>query len=80
MFFVYFLKSEKNDDVYIGSTENIERRLALHNAGKVRSTKPCRPWRLLGSEIYATRKEAVQRERFLKTHQQRELLKKRFEE
>lgn len=79
MFYVYFLKSLANNDLYIGSTEDVAKRLVLHNAGKVRSTKAYRPWQLMGHEEYNSRSEAVRRERFLKSHQQKDLLKKRFE-
>ena len=78
MFFVYYLKNFKNDDIYIGSTENLENRIRLHNSGRVRSTKFYKPWRLLDFEVYNSRSEAVKREMFLKTGQQKELLKKRY--
>ncbi len=78
MFYVYFLKSLKNNDLYIGSTKNIEKRLSLHNSGEVKSTQFYKPWQLLGSELYNTRSEAVGREKFLKSHQQRDLLKKKY--
>lgn len=76
MYYVYFLKSLINNDLYIGSTENLEERVFLHNAGKVKSTRGYKPWRLVGCEEYESRSEAVQRERFLKSGQQKELLKK----
>jgi len=78
MYYVYFLKSLKNNDLYIGSTENIQKRLIRHNSGKVRSTQYYRPWRLLGFEEFENRSEAVRRENFLKTGQQKELLKKKY--
>ncbi|MBI2623849.1 MAG: GIY-YIG nuclease family protein [Candidatus Liptonbacteria bacterium] len=78
MYYVYFLASERNRDLYIGSSESLERRVRLHNAGRVRSTKAYRPWKVLGYETYITRSEAVRREMFLKNHQQKEILKKRF--
>ena len=78
MYYVYFLKSSKNNDLYIGSTENVENRLQRHNDGKVRSTQFYRPWKLLGQEEYLTRSEAVKRERFLKTGQQKEILKEKY--
>lgn len=78
MFFVYFLKSLKNHDLYIGSTEDVGKRLNRHNAGKIRSTQFNKPWQLLDYEVYNTRGEAVQRERFLKTGQQKELLKNKY--
>ena len=76
--FVYFLVSSKNEDLYIGSTENIERRVALHNQGKVKSTKAYRPWKLAGYEEYGSRSDAVRKEKFYKAHQQKEILKKKY--
>lgn len=78
MYYVYFLESLKNRDIYIGSTENLEKRVSSHNAGKVKSTKFYRPWKVLGYEIYNLRSEVVRRERFLKTGQQKELLKEKY--
>ena len=78
MYFVYVLKSDENDDIYIGSTENIQNRLGQHNSGKVRSTKAYKPWRLLEYREFLTRPEAVRHERFLKTGQQKELLKRKY--
>jgi len=40
---VYILQSEKNKRYYIGSTDNIKRRLKEHNIGKVMATKNLRP-------------------------------------
>ena len=78
MYFTYILHSLKNGDLYIGSTENVEKRIILHNAGKVRSTKPYRPWTLLECRGFNSRSEAVQSERFLKNHQQKEILRKKY--
>lgn len=78
MYYVYFLKSLRNNDLYIGSTENVFNRLKKHNLGEVKSTQFYRPWELLGFEEFKTRSEAVRRERFLKTGQQKELLKRKY--
>jgi putative endonuclease len=80
MFYVYFLRSLKNGDVYIGSCENVPIRFKRHNQGKVKSTKGYKPWKLLGYEGCQTRSEAVRKEKFYKTHQQREMLKIRFKD
>lgn len=51
---------------YVGWTNDVARRLALHNAGKgARSTRG-RIWRLLYSEACATRRAAMSREWHLK--------------
>ena len=78
MYYTYVLISRKNNDFYIGSTENLEERISSHNTGKVRSTRTYRPWELLEYEVFDSRSEAVRRERFLKSHQQKEILKRRY--
>ena len=52
---------------YTGQTDDLDRRLAEHNSGMSHSTKHGRNWKLLYSEEYETRIEAVRRERFLKS-------------
>lgn len=77
-YFTYILKSEKNNDIYIGSCENVLIRLNRHNAGKVKSTKGYKPWDLLEFKQFNTRGEAVKQERFLKSHQQKEIIKRKY--
>ncbi len=73
-FFVYILQSLKNNDIYVGSTENVGNRLRLHNAGKVKSTKHMRPWKVVYTESFGSATEARKREYFLKTQKSRKLL------
>jgi putative endonuclease len=67
MYYVYILKSEKDGRFYYGSTGDINKRLAEHNSGKVKSTKGRRPFILHYFERLKTRSDAVKRERFLKS-------------
>jgi putative endonuclease len=46
MWYVYILRSIIDKNLYIGSTDNIRRRLAEHNSGKVDSTKSRLPFSL----------------------------------
>ena len=64
---VYVLKSLKDGKLYTGVTKDLKRRVREHNAGKTRSLKARRPLALVYSEAYATRAEALARERYLKT-------------
>lgn len=66
MFYVYVLKSEKDNFLYLGSTKDLHRRLALHNAGQVRSTAYRRPYSLRYYEAYYEESDARARERRLK--------------
>lgn len=53
--------------MYIGYTENLRQRFRAHNAGKVFSTRPYIPYRLIFYEAYASMKDAKRREQYLKT-------------
>uniref|UniRef100_A0A831YYU9 GIY-YIG nuclease family protein n=1 Tax=candidate division WWE3 bacterium TaxID=2053526 RepID=A0A831YYU9_UNCKA len=74
MYFVYVLKSLQFKTRYVGSTEDLNKRLKEHNSGKVRYTKGRKPWELIWKEAYKTKTEAIKRERFLKTGQGRKFL------
>lgn len=77
-YYTYVLSSETNEDLYVGSTENLEKRIWLHNGGRVKSTKAYRPWKLAEVHRFNSRTEAVRMEQHLKTGQQKELLRKRL--
>ncbi len=66
MFYVYVLGSLKDKDLYIGSTNDLKRRVIEHNSGKVLSTKNRAPFSLLYYEAYTTEGEARDREASLK--------------
>jgi putative endonuclease len=66
MFYVYVIKSNKYDQLYIGSTNDLRRRIAEHNNGKVRSTKSKGPYKLIYYEAYGTESDARRREKMLK--------------
>jgi putative endonuclease len=78
MYYTYILKSFKNNFLYVGSCENFEQRIKLHNDGKVKSTKAYRPWGIVETRLFKTRSEAYKEEMFLKTGQQKELLRKKY--
>lgn len=71
MYFVYILKSERDGSYYTGSAENALIRLIRYNAGWSRSTKGKRPWRIVHTETYATKKESLRREREIKQMESR---------
>ena len=73
-YWVYVLRSVSGRRRYVGQTDDLERRLARHNAGLVFATAPYRPWRLLHAERWGTRAEAMRRERLLKSGQGRQFL------
>ena len=66
MFYVYILKSKKDNNLYYGSTNDLRRRLLEHNTGKVQSTKSRRPFELKYYEAYFNEADARNRESSLK--------------
>ncbi len=67
MYYVYLIKSQKVKGwKYIGSTNDLERRIEEHNNGKVFSTKNYRPFVLVYYEAYISEKDAREREKQLK--------------
>ncbi len=78
MWYVYIMKSVKDNNLYVGSTNSIHRRLAEHNSGKVDSTKNRTPFIL---ELYIAVKDqvrAIQLEKYFKTGSGKALLQKRI--
>lgn len=73
---VYIFKSFKDGKKYIGFTKDINIRLSQHNSGLVKSTKSRRPFEVIRTENFSSEKEAVTREKFLKTHKGYNELKK----
>lgn len=67
-YFVYILKSERDGKHYIGFTENVEARLEFHNSGLQKSTKNRIPFKLIYTEQYETKKEALKREKQIKSY------------
>ena len=66
MFYVYVIKSKKYGSLYIGSTNDLKRRIIKHNKGLVKSTKSKKPYKLLYYEAYDAESDARRREKMLK--------------
>ncbi len=66
MYYVYVLKN-KEDKYYIGYTIDVLKRLKKHNAGGSIWTRNRRPWQVVYTEKFMTKKEALQREKQVKS-------------
>lgn len=75
MFFVYALRSLSRNYIYVGLTDNVDRRFEEHQSGKNKTTKSYRPFVLLRVENFNTRIEAREREKYLKSGIGKEFLK-----
>ncbi|MBI5728400.1 MAG: GIY-YIG nuclease family protein [Candidatus Magasanikbacteria bacterium] len=76
MWKVYILLSIYHRKTYVGSTDNLDRRMAQHNSANVRSTAHYIPWTLIYLECYPTEQDARNREKELKSASGRRYLKK----
>ncbi|MGK9367610.1 GIY-YIG nuclease family protein [Melioribacter sp. Ez-97] len=74
MFYVYVLRSLKDNKRYIGLTANITRRFREHQEGLVKSTRNRRPFELIYFESFENKSDALKREKFFKTGKGREFL------
>ena len=77
---VYILKSEKNGRYYIGSTNNLDRRLAEHKFGKTKSLKHLRPLTLVFMKEYENLGVARVVERKLKKLKNRNIIEQVIED
>ena len=76
MFYTYIIKSVNHDFIYKGHCEDPEQRLKQHNSGMTESIRPYLPFILIYKEVFATREEAIAREKYFKSSAGRRYLKK----
>ncbi len=77
-FFAYVIKSIDHDFFYKGHCENIEERLKQHNSGTTKSIKKYIPFQLVYFEIFPTRDEAIEREKYFKSAAGRRFIKSKL--
>ena len=79
-YFVYMLKSLGKESVtYVGYTNDLKKRINLHNLGKGAKFTRGRKWTLIYKEKYKSKKEAISREYYIKRNRSfRNKLKKKY--
>ena len=80
-YYVYLIGCYKKSNVttYVGYTNNVKRRLNLHNAGKGAKFTRGRKWKVLYTEKFIRKNEAISREYYIKNNRSfRNLLKKKY--
>ena len=69
MYYVYMLQSKSDKPVtYVGYTNNLKKRIILHNSGKGAKFTRGRKWELIYKEKYKSKKEAISREYYIKNN------------
>ena len=80
-YFVYLIGNYKIRKLttYVGYTNNLNKRLNLHNNGKGAKFTKGRNWKLIYYEEHQTKKEAMLRENYIKKNRKfRNFIKKKF--
>ena len=68
-YFFYIIRSQVTGEFYLGQSSNLEERMIRHNSKRSKYTKRGVPWSLVYYEVFPSRKDAINRERFLKSPQ-----------
>jgi predicted GIY-YIG superfamily endonuclease len=77
--YVYILVRESDPNRhYIGSTADLNARLAAHNAGRVAHTAKHKPWRIETAIAFREKQKAAAFERYLKSGSGREFARRHF--
>lgn len=77
-YYVYVLRSSKDNKFYTGYTNNLKSRFELHQKGRVESTKNRRPLKLIYYEACLNQQDATHREKYLKTYHGKLFLRNRL--
>ena len=79
-YYVYMLKSKSNKIItYVGYTNNLKKRLKLHNTGKGAKFTRGRKWIMIYKEKFKSKKEAISREYYIKNNRLvRNTIKKKY--
>ncbi|EKE11521.1 MAG: hypothetical protein ACD_15C00066G0016 [uncultured bacterium] len=76
-YYVYIIYNEVHDKYYIGQTYSLEKRITEHNLGLSKYTsKYIGGWKMIYSEKFQTREDAMKRERFLKKQKSKNFYRK----
>ena len=80
LFYVYMLKSKSIKPItYVGYTNNLKKRISLHNSGKGAKFTRGRQWVLIYKEKFKSKKEAISREYYIKNNRLvRSTIKKKY--
>ena len=80
-YFVYVLGSQNKSKLitYVGYTNNLQKRLGLHNKGNGAKFTRGRTWKIIYSEKFSEKNEAISREYYIKKNKKfRNSIKKKF--
>lgn len=77
-YYIYVLRSNKDNNFYVGYTNDLKSRFKEHTSGNVISTRERRPLEIIYSEACLSKKDALHREKYLKTYHGKLFLRNRL--
>jgi predicted GIY-YIG superfamily endonuclease len=79
MHYVYIIQSINDPDkIYVGCTENLNKRLSNHNSGTTPHSKKYKPWKLIVYIAFDVKSRAYEFEEYLKSGSGRQFRDKRL--
>lgn len=79
MYYVYIIRSvDFPDQIYVGHTADLKKRLSNHNAGTTEHTRKFKLWDLVMYLAFTSEHKAIEFEKYLKSHSGREFRDKRL--
>jgi len=79
VFYVYLIRSIPfSDQVYVGFSGDLKKRLKTHNAGGSVHTARYKPWKLHAYFAFEEKNLAIKFEKYLKSHSGRAFANKHF--
>ncbi len=79
MYIVYRIQSKNfPEHIYIGYTQNLEKRILAHNYGQSLYTSKYKPWKIINYFVFKDKEKAVKFEKYLKSGSGRAFAKRHF--
>ena len=67
MYYTYIIETLDGKHRYVGHCKNLNSQLNQHNARNVKATRDNRPWKIIHSEKFKAKNDAIYREKFFKS-------------
>ncbi len=79
-YFTYIIKRINKDEYYVGVAEDVDSRLRQHNCGNVVATKHKRPYKVVFSQEFDSKKIALRAEKKIKKWKRKDFIEKVIED
>ena len=67
MYYTYIIETLNGKHRFIGHCRNLKSQLNQHNSRNVKATRDNRPWRVIYSEKFKNKNDAISREKYFKS-------------